>query len=131
FMKQLSLSFFFICFFVIIGAVSFSQTGSAQTLQPTNEKQAEDSPEGSKKKKDEAPRSLFNDNTIERHQPIIFALGRPNTKVQISLKARMLEALPIYFGYTQLIFWQLEEESKPFFDASYSPQFFYRTYFYE
>lgn len=76
-------------------------------------------------------RTFFQEHVIERHNPLIFAFGRPNTKVQMSLKAHIIKNVPIYFGYTQMIFWQLEEESKPFFDATYNPEIFYRMSFHE
>lgn len=64
--------------------------------------------------------------TIERYQPLIFAVGRPRTKVQFSAKIRILKPYPLYLGYTQTMFWELWEKSKPFYDSTYNPDLFYR-----
>lgn len=63
---------------------------------------------------------------LERYQPLIFAVGRPRTKVQFSAKARILKQYPLYVGYTQTMFWELWEKSKPFYDTTYNPDIFYR-----
>lgn len=66
------------------------------------------------------------DVDIRRHKPIFFAYGKPLTKVQFSFKSPIVEDVPFFFGYSQLIFWKLHEDSKPFLDATYNPEFFYR-----
>lgn len=66
------------------------------------------------------------DFRIFRHKPIYFAYSNPLTKVQLSFRSSLVETWPIFFGYTQVIFWKLGEESKPFLDATYNPEFFYR-----
>jgi phospholipase A1 len=66
---------------------------------------------------------------FERYQPSYFLLGRPNTKVQISFKIQAFRNFPIYFGYTQLMMWDLFKTSAPFRDINYSPDFFYRMNF--
>lgn len=60
------------------------------------------------------------------YKPIYLAYGEPSTKIQFSFRSEMSDTLPINFGYTQIIFWNLREESKPFYDATYNPEFFYR-----
>jgi outer membrane phospholipase A len=66
------------------------------------------------------------DFQIFRHKPIYFAYSNPLTKVQLSFRSSLIETWPLFFGYTQVIFWKLGEESKPFLDATYNPEFFYR-----
>lgn len=70
-----------------------------------------------------------NDSVLERHNPFYFAYGNPATKVQLSFKVALIRKVPLYFGYTQLIFWKLNEDSKPFNDATYNPELFYRWNF--
>lgn len=65
------------------------------------------------------------DNTIFRHKPVYFAYSNPLTKVQLSFRSALIDDWPLYFGYTQVIFWKLGEDSKPFLDATYNPEFFY------
>jgi phospholipase A1 len=63
---------------------------------------------------------------LQRHQPFYFAYGRPLTKVQLSFKVPVVKDVPLYFAYSQLMFWALEENSKPFRDLTYNPELFYR-----
>lgn len=80
-----------------------------------------------------APQVLKNKQELEtegnlsllRHQPFYFAYGNPTTKVQLSFKYRIIEGEPIYFGYSQIMFWDLSEDSKPFKDSTYNPELFY------
>jgi phospholipase A1/A2 len=65
-----------------------------------------------------------------RHNPLYFAFGDPLSKVQMSLKHRLVRKQPFYFGFTQIMFWDLGEDSKPFRDTTYNPEFFY-TYPFE
>jgi phospholipase A1/A2 len=66
------------------------------------------------------------ESTLQRHLPFYFAYGRPTSKLQVSFKTPIVRDLPLYFGYTQFMFWALEEESKPFRDLTYNPELFYR-----
>lgn len=63
---------------------------------------------------------------LERHYPFYFAYGRPTSKLQLSFKSPLIRGVPFYFGYTQFMFWALEEKSKPFRDFTYNPELFYR-----
>jgi len=63
---------------------------------------------------------------LERHYPFYFVYGRPLSKLQLSFKAPVVKGIPLYFGYTQFMFWALEEKSKPFRDFTYNPELFYR-----
>ena len=66
---------------------------------------------------------------FERYLPSFFLLGHPNTKVQISFKVHVVRDIPVYFGYTQLMMWDLFKDSAPFRDINYSPDAFYRIRF--
>lgn len=59
-------------------------------------------------------------------EPNYFLMGKPNTKVQLSFKAKVFKNVPFYFSYNQRIFWDFFKESKPFRDINYNPGVFYR-----
>lgn len=61
-----------------------------------------------------------------RHKQMYLAYGVPLTKLQFSFKSPIIENIPFYFAYSQIIFWRLREDSKPFEDATYNPELFYR-----
>jgi phospholipase A1 len=63
---------------------------------------------------------------LQRHHPFYFAYGRPLSKLQLSFKTPVIKTWPLYFGYTQTMFWALHESSKPFRDFTYNPELFYR-----
>lgn len=48
------------------------------------------------------------------------------TKIQLSLKIRIIQDQNLYFGYTQLMLWELERPDPYFSDVNYNPEFFYR-----
>ncbi|HRU39522.1 MAG TPA: phospholipase A [Candidatus Goldiibacteriota bacterium] len=51
------------------------------------------------------------------------------SKLQVSFKTRVFKDRDfLYFGYTQLMFWQLRGDSQPFYDLNYNPEFFSRWY---
>lgn len=60
------------------------------------------------------------------YNEIYYAYGNPSAKVQFSFKYQMIEKLPLYIGYTQLMFWLQQQDSQPFNDVNYSPDAFYR-----
>src|SRR5690606_36652848 len=60
------------------------------------------------------------------YKPIYFAYGNPSTKIQLSFRTELSNSFPLNFAYTQLVFWELGKDSKPFLDATYNPEFFYR-----
>jgi phospholipase A1 len=60
------------------------------------------------------------------HQPTYFVFGDDDLKLQFSFKYRLARSFPIYFAYTQLMFWNIYDESKPFADVNYKPEIFYR-----
>ncbi len=59
-------------------------------------------------------------------QPNYFLFGGPETKIQLSFKAKLMKNADLYFAYTQKIFWDLFLPSSPFRDLTYNPSFFYR-----
>lgn len=63
---------------------------------------------------------------LQRHYPFYFAYGRPLSKLQLSFKTPMVRGYNTYFAYSQVMFWALEEDSKPFRDQTYNPELFHR-----
>ncbi len=77
---------------------------------------------------------------LSADEPLYFAIGWReglDAKVQFSFKYAFMnprgglsQKAPffshVYFGYTQTSLWDLESDSKPFFDTSYEPSLFYR-----
>lgn len=63
---------------------------------------------------------------LYQYKPMYFLLGEPQTKAQVSLKAEIIRDASFYLGYTQLVFWDLFKESRPFRDLNYNPEGFYR-----
>jgi outer membrane phospholipase A len=63
---------------------------------------------------------------LERHYPFYFVYGEPLSKLQLCFKAPVLRGQNLYFAYTQVMFWALQEDSKPFRDLTYNPELFYR-----
>jgi outer membrane phospholipase A len=95
--------------FLFAGSFSFAETGT-------------DSPQiDVKKKVDREDQSV-----LQRHRPFYFAYGNPVSKLQVSFKTPIVRDWPLYFGYTQFMFWALTEKSKPFRDLTYNPELFYR-----
>ena len=68
---------------------------------------------------------------LQRHKPFYFAYGDPNSKLQLSFKSPLLNKYPLYFGYSQIMFWALGANSKPFRDMTYNPELFYRFYLHD
>lgn len=60
------------------------------------------------------------------HNPTYFVFGDDDLKLQFSFKYRLAKSFPVYFAYTQLMFWDIYDESKPFEDVNYKPEIFYR-----
>lgn len=44
---------------------------------------------------------------ISSYKPIYFVAGKGGAKLQLSFKARPAEAVPLYFGYSQLMIWEI------------------------
>jgi phospholipase A1 len=66
---------------------------------------------------------------IFRHNLNYLISGEPDTKVQFSFKVQLITDWDLYFGYTQVGFWDLGiKDSSPFSDINYNPELFYRWY---
>jgi phospholipase A1 len=63
---------------------------------------------------------------LEPYKPLYFLVGQPNTKIQLSFKGRLVEGSNLYFGYTQLMMWELIRSDPYFSDLNYAPEIFYR-----
>ena len=64
----------------------------------------------------------------EGYKPNYFLYGDPDSKLSLSLKIKVLEESNFYLAYSQLMFWELSEDSSPFKDVNYNPEIFYRKY---
>ncbi len=89
------------------------------------------------------PRDLSQDTAFDKmrrhllpYESIYFSVGandRLNARFQFSFKFRPLTPTgnvskpwqDLYFAYTQTTLWDLQSLSKPFYDTSYKPTFFY------
>ena len=63
---------------------------------------------------------------LSQYKPIYFLVGNPYVKVELSFKAQLVKKIPIFFGYSQLMFWDIFIPSPAFHDLNYNPDFFYR-----
>ncbi len=66
---------------------------------------------------------------LYQYRPTYFLVGHPDTKIQISLRAKMIRTTELYVAYTQLMMWDLFKPSAPFRDLNYNPEIFYRLQF--
>lgn len=66
---------------------------------------------------------------LQRYNPFYFGYNAHLSKLQLSFKLPVVRGVPLYFGYTQVMFWALNEKSKPFRDLTYNPDLFYRFNF--
>ena len=63
---------------------------------------------------------------LEAYKPNYFLMGQPETKIQGSLKVRLIRDQNLYFGYTQLMMWQMVRSDPYISDINYDPDIFYR-----
>src|SRR5690606_25866467 len=56
------------------------------------------------------------------HEPSYLVFGDDDLKLQYSFKYRLSRKLDLYLSYTQLMFWAIYDESKPFSDINYRPE---------
>lgn len=64
---------------------------------------------------------------LTKYEPIYFIYGNPASKLQFSFKYELVNPINLYLGFTQLMFWELGRDSKPFGDINYNPQVFHRV----
>ena len=62
---------------------------------------------------------------FQAYKPIYFIVGK-DAKINLSFKSQILGTTPIYFAYSQLMDWQVFNESPYFSDINYNPEVFYR-----
>lgn len=74
----------------------------------------------------EEKRDTFN---LTAYNPFYAIYHPESTKIQASFKYRLHRELNFYLGYTHLILWDLQGESRPFYDVNYNPELFYRWEF--
>jgi outer membrane phospholipase A len=65
------------------------------------------------------------DSNFYRYKDNYILTGKPDAKVQLSMKLRPILNENFYFGYTQQMFWKLSKQSRPFQDINFNPEFFY------
>ncbi len=63
---------------------------------------------------------------FESYKLNYFLMGQPNTKVQFSMKIPVIHGQTLFFGYTQLMLWEVVRADPYFADINYTPEFFYR-----
>lgn len=75
--------------------------------------------------------NLFGTSALEKFSyfnPMYLIGNEEDLKLQFSFKYRLARSWNIYFAYTQLMFWDVYKESKPFSDINYNPEIFYRLF---
>lgn len=79
---------------------------------------------------DKNAEAIFGTNLqkLTYHEPMYVIGGDDDLKLQFSFKYRLSQELNLYFAYTQIMFWDIFEESKPFSDVNYRPELFYRFF---
>lgn len=98
---------------------------ASQAVEETDDPDYVENPLLNEPKKFEALEKQSNFQLL-RYKPIYFAYNNPITKLQFSFRSPLVENFRLYFGYSQIIFWKLNAKSKPFLDATYNPELFYR-----
>lgn len=103
---------------ILVSYLIYSGIASVAEVVPQNSLLNADSKLSAIEKQDQA--------YLLRHNPFYFAYANPTSKLQLSFKTRFVQDVPLYFGYTQLMFWELLHDSKPFGDLTFNPELFYR-----
>jgi len=64
---------------------------------------------------------------LQGYRPSYVVFGKPEQKLQLSLKAQVIQNAGFYVAYTQIMFWELfKKKSAPFADINFNPEAFYR-----
>lgn len=66
------------------------------------------------------------ERSFDLHHPNYIVAGEDDLKLQFSFKYRVMSQSHFYFGYTQLMFWEVYKSSDPFRDINFNPEIFYR-----
>jgi len=72
------------------------------------------------------------DTSFESYEPSYFGIVAAHSnsdvvgdvKFKLSLKYKLNEDYPLYFGYSQKSFWNITEDSAPFRESNYAPELF-------
>lgn len=65
-------------------------------------------------------------STLKGHRPNYVTIADDGAiKFQVSIKKRITYKYPIHFAYTQRSLWDISEDSSPFKETNYNPEFFY------
>lgn len=67
--------------------------------------------------------AAWDSGRLQSYEPMYFLIGPRvviNAKFQLSLRYQLYK--PLYVSYTQTSLWDLESESKPFYDSAYKPR---------
>jgi phospholipase A1 len=70
--------------------------------------------------------NLNQNEKFTTYMPTYFIFGKHDLKLQFSFKYRLANSIPLYFGYGQLMFWNIYEKSMAFREINYIPEVFYR-----
>jgi phospholipase A1 len=67
---------------------------------------------------------------ISSYKGIYVIAGHPDTKIQASFKYQITSYLDLYIGYTQTMFWEINQNNSSWFkDINFNPDLFYRIAF--
>ena len=110
--------------FLIMPSVSMAEDKTLkEKSKEITEKVKEDIKEVLPTAEKEERKDMFN---LTSYDPVYFIYSERSTKVQASFKYKLLRDYNLYGGYTHLILWDLNGESRPFLDVNYNPELFYR-----
>lgn len=74
-------------------------------------------------------KEILQDNGRDKfslHLPTYILGGKDDFKLQVSGKYRLFKKFPLFFDYSQTMFWEVYRKSLPFRDINYHPGLFYR-----
>lgn len=63
---------------------------------------------------------------FQRLDPVYSVYRANEFKLQVSFQTPIVRTWPLYFGYTQLMFYDFDVDRKLFADVTYNPQIYYR-----
>lgn len=65
---------------------------------------------------------------FKQFKPVYALLGTPDAKLQLSFKIQPVPNFELYFGYTQLMVWDVYRPSDPMRSVDFDPEFSYRIH---
>jgi len=108
--------------FVVVATSGRSQTETKEAANPGESADMQNAPSSQTSVQPHQEEEVFN---LSGYEPLYFIFGKPS-KVKASFKYRLIKKIDFYFGYNQYVFWEIGQDSTPFQDVTYSPEFFYR-----